>query len=338
MKKILFFIAVAALVTLYFSPAPLLAGPDQDFKPAGLVPASCAYSFCSSCDFLVLIQDILNFLWFDISIPVAALMFAWGGFIMIVPGVGGEKSAASFEKGKKILTNTVIGLVIVFMGWLLIDTIIKVIAGQNLTGGAANINGYGPWNKIECSAPQSTSFPSGTPAQQPQGIDIKAQQQKDLQAIFGKPGVPKEEIVNQTKSILAKYPGAFDANDSAQDSCKGFTADGTMRAVAGGNPPPVCSTSCSCIPGGPSGNITLSSQVLALTDRVLSGLGNKAQVVSLTTGVHSSNDSLHYQGKAVDFVPRNGLTVQQLYAYIQTRAGPGSQVIFEGNHVHVQYR
>jgi hypothetical protein len=66
-----------------------------------------------------------------------------------------------FEKGKKILWNVAKGLAIVFFAWVAIDTIIKVIADQNLVSGApATINGWGPWNTIECTrAPKRAALP-----------------------------------------------------------------------------------------------------------------------------------------------------------------------------------
>ena len=64
------------------------------------------------------------------------------GGIMIMIGSASEERV---KAGKKILTNAIIGVIIVFVAWLLVDTIIKVMTGslvQNFFGT------FGPWNRI----------------------------------------------------------------------------------------------------------------------------------------------------------------------------------------------
>lgn len=110
--------------------------------------------YCTICDLFILIQNILWFLWTLIAMPLAALMLAYGGFMMLVPGVSGEKGAASYSKGKKIIFNTLIGLVVIFLAWLAIDTIMKTVS--------YNSAAFGPWNSINCvSAPMTIG---GTPS------------------------------------------------------------------------------------------------------------------------------------------------------------------------------
>lgn len=104
--------------------------------------------YCTICDLFVLIQNILRFAWIYIAMPLAALMLAYGGFMMLVPGVSGEKGAASVSKGKKIITNTLIGIAIVFLAWLGIDTIIKTMGGFQYGGDSQ----FGFWNQINCTA------------------------------------------------------------------------------------------------------------------------------------------------------------------------------------------
>jgi len=145
---------------------------DPRLVTCGLVGSG---QFCDMCDLIVLVQNFLNFIW-KAAWVLAAAMMIYGGFYMILPSFGAGGSGM-FEKGKKILTNVAWGLVIVFFAWIMIDTIIKVIAGRDsLTSGVpatlpqvpdtpltsvatqdeesvqrvAKIQ-FGPWNKISCT-------------------------------------------------------------------------------------------------------------------------------------------------------------------------------------------
>lgn len=199
------FITLTVILTIGYLLSLATSVSAQDFFPipgfnvpegqgGGLVPCGNikdslgrVVNPCTSCDIFVLIQNILNFLWYPLSVSIAALMFAYGGFLMIVGATGeislggGQKS--SYLRGKKVITNTIIGVAIVFFAWLTIDTIIKVVAGQTLAGGTPALipkniglspGNLGPWNKIECkAAPLSAApaaaaepAPSATPAPQ----------------------------------------------------------------------------------------------------------------------------------------------------------------------------
>ncbi|MDP3051997.1 MAG: transglycosylase SLT domain-containing protein [bacterium] len=122
------------------------------FAQGGLVPCGGQGQPSStiSC-FYVLLDNIMNFLLYYISLPLAATAFMIAG-IMLVLG-GSEKAIA---RGKSILTFTVIGLLIAFGAWLIID----MILGNLLSPG------YKPWNKFpssQCAAnPVSSSLNNQT--------------------------------------------------------------------------------------------------------------------------------------------------------------------------------
>ncbi len=135
----------------------LLVAVPFDATAKGLVPCGGGppEPACEPCHIFSLVQNIYNWLIFPppqgggIVLVVAILMFAYGGFLMIIPGIGGEKSVPMYQKGKKVLTNAVIGILIIFLAWLTIDTIIKALAGQEIgRAGVAKI--FGPWNEIKC--------------------------------------------------------------------------------------------------------------------------------------------------------------------------------------------
>lgn len=309
---------------------------NQGFVPCGNIKNAegIIQNPCESCHIFVLGQNILAFLWWKISIPIATLALIYAGFLMIIP----TSSADRLTKGKKVLTNTLIGIAIVFFAWLAIDTIIKVLAGQNLTSGTpAEIQGYGPWNKIDCqirglpppadrrrTTTTTTTTPTPVIPPPPPGF------------------VPAEP--NMARALLLQQRITW---ESSGEDCTGFNARTTVEAVAAGQKPSVCSPICQCRSGGANNNITLSNTMLQVLDAAaLQGLNFK--VTSLTTGKHSPN-SLHYQGKAVDLQPTGDTAYLQLEAamtlsgatFLQCENSSGARVPCSSSsarHLHAEFR
>lgn len=170
MKKSIFFSLIFSCLliagALFFAPSQRVAaavpnddsglqgyqGPDQGLVQCGRL--GFGPKFCDMCDLIVLVKAALDFIWKSAWV-IAAGMMIYGGFYMILPSFGAGGSGM-FEKGKKILTNVAWGLVIVFFAWMMIDTIIKVVAG-GVVGSAApaglfsGSQSFGPWNKIQCT-------------------------------------------------------------------------------------------------------------------------------------------------------------------------------------------
>ena len=114
---------------------------------------------CGVCEVFTLSQKVLNFIYWKISAPIAALMFLWAGLLIVSGGVSGN--TGSYQTGWKIMKNTLLGLAIVFVAWLAIDTIIKLAQGKVDTGGPAQIpqsSGFGPWNEVKCPATKPIVF------------------------------------------------------------------------------------------------------------------------------------------------------------------------------------
>lgn len=96
---------------------------------------------CTPCHFLQMVVNIANFIVKNVVPPLAGLLFLIGGIMMIM-AAGSE---SRFKKGKEIIVNTGIGVVIVLGSWLIINTLILAIARQDA--------GYNPqgWSEINCS-------------------------------------------------------------------------------------------------------------------------------------------------------------------------------------------
>lgn len=152
-------------VTLFVGTVPFDVSAQKGLIPCGTAANPTP---CEPCHIFSLVQNIYNWLILPppqgsaIVIAIAILMFAYGGFLMLIPGVGGEKSVAMYTKGKKVLTNTLIGIIVIFLAWLTIDTIIKALGGKMAAGPDREaeerslyditITGteFGPWNRIDC--------------------------------------------------------------------------------------------------------------------------------------------------------------------------------------------
>lgn len=113
MKKIFLIFIVLLLLT------PALIKAD------GLVKCD---TNCTFQDLLDLIPAIVNGILYWIVIPGAALCLAIGGIMLLISG--GSPNLASL--GKKILLATVIGMVLAFGSWIIVNFILKTIGAPGL--------------------------------------------------------------------------------------------------------------------------------------------------------------------------------------------------------------
>lgn len=86
----------------------------------GLIPCT---ENCGFNDFMQLINNFVDFILFKLTVPIAAICFAYAGFLMITSG--GEVSKKT--KAKNILVNVVLGFIFALAAWLIINTILSVL-------------------------------------------------------------------------------------------------------------------------------------------------------------------------------------------------------------------
>ena len=103
----------------------------------------CSGNECTSCHFVKLIENVLDFL-IVLSVLFATIMFVYAGFMMVTAA----GNMGQVTKARAIFVDVVIGIVIVLSGYMIVDTVMKFIVGDDLLGG-------GPWNKIDCSRSQN---------------------------------------------------------------------------------------------------------------------------------------------------------------------------------------
>lgn len=124
-------------LTINFAIFSVLLMPT--FSSAVLVPCGVTDTptlavhpdYARPCDFnalMDLINIIIHFILFNLAVPIAAIMFAYAGFLLIT-AQGGEAKT----KAKNIFTNAVLGLVFAAAAYLIIRTLLSVL-GYKYTG------------------------------------------------------------------------------------------------------------------------------------------------------------------------------------------------------------
>ena len=111
---------------------------------AGLVPCGGeGEADCTTCDFFVMAKNVIDFIVIDLVTPVAALFMIIGGFLFYTSG-GSEKQVSL---AKNILYGVIIGALIIYGAWLLVDSVLLMLTGS----GADQPAGFPwPWYKIKC--------------------------------------------------------------------------------------------------------------------------------------------------------------------------------------------
>jgi len=86
------------------------------------------------------LDTIVDFVLFKIILPLATLLLVIGGILFIFNAENPE----NVTKGKAILTSVVIGLIIIFAAWLIINSFVMLIGVSEWTGLREG------WFQIEC--------------------------------------------------------------------------------------------------------------------------------------------------------------------------------------------
>ncbi len=124
------------MTSFVFVPAIAMAAGMQPIVPNDCnVPGGCQ----SVCDLALLAQNVLN----DgiyLAVFLSAVLFAWAGFKHMTAG----GSPDQIHQANKVFSAVFIGLIIILSAWLIVGTLLSVIAGGGPTPTM-------PWNQI-CTA------------------------------------------------------------------------------------------------------------------------------------------------------------------------------------------
>ena len=117
-KKILIFLVIFSIFII-----PVLSFAWNIGDP--IVP-KCSTDGCGWTEFLTLVNNFIQFILKALVIPIAAIMFFYAGFKLVISGGSTEAKT----QAKKIFTNAVLGLVIAAGAWLIIRTILSILGYQ----------------------------------------------------------------------------------------------------------------------------------------------------------------------------------------------------------------
>jgi hypothetical protein len=110
------------------------------------------YIPCTFCHLFVMLDGIFDFILFQLIPPLAVLMLAIGGIMYVIAYfseaetlVGGAKGGPKLlSQAKKLITSVMVGLIIIYAGWLLVDLFFDVIGVAEWTGLSEG------WFSIQC--------------------------------------------------------------------------------------------------------------------------------------------------------------------------------------------
>ena len=83
---------------------------------------------CTLCHLFILVVNIAKFIAFTLTPPIAALLFFYGGVRYVVSG-GSEQNVTA---ARQIITKTVIGLVLIYTAWIVINLVSTTVAGPSI--------------------------------------------------------------------------------------------------------------------------------------------------------------------------------------------------------------
>lgn len=128
MKAFKTFLIVYLFVIILIGGSSVQAG----FVTDPIVPCgNKTQSACNLCHLWELASNIINFISFNLAIPIATLLFVVAGILFLTSGGNEQRTGLA----KSIFTNVVIGLLIIFCSWLLIDTLLKTLANPDTDSG-----------------------------------------------------------------------------------------------------------------------------------------------------------------------------------------------------------
>ena len=108
----------------------------QDIDGDGMIGVD---EMCNFCHLFELTNNIIVYIMTCLAPIISGIMLILGGFYLMIAGVDPGK----IEQGKKIITAAIIGLIVMFISWVLLNTFFSSL-------GMAEWTGLGTWWEFEC--------------------------------------------------------------------------------------------------------------------------------------------------------------------------------------------
>ena len=83
---------------------------------------------CTTCDFVKMAKNAIDLILYMLTPILATFFFIWAGFLMLIAGA----NPGWYNQGKGIFTNTVWGVVIVLLAWVVANTFIQFFGPSNV--------------------------------------------------------------------------------------------------------------------------------------------------------------------------------------------------------------
>lgn len=140
LQTILLLIVVGLILPIYVN--AFLEGP--------IVPCGTRNtSECTLCDIFKMGQNIINFIW-ELIIVIVPIFILAGGIMILTAGAKPDQVGL----GKKIIFNAIIGMVIAFLSWTIINMVFNTLVGEGKKEGFP-----WPWNEIQCKVSEGEKPP-----------------------------------------------------------------------------------------------------------------------------------------------------------------------------------
>lgn len=303
----------------------------------GVIPAECvgagAVDACRACSFFKLIDNVINVILIHAVPPLAVILIAIGGFLYLVSGDSEQRRT----QARGILTWTVVGLVLVYASFLLLHTVLTVLAGDRVDIESVFLitsRGF----EIVCAIPPPPPPPVPPPPPPPP------------------PAAPTVSAAHQAAAMAASRFAIFDRSGECRDGVEAVSPDFNMAEAASGKQMTFCSDGCKGKPGGGCGGaggggfVVPSLKLLESFPQIRTHCGDYT-VNSIAGGDHAPNSS-HYAGLAMDIKPGGGnwdaclQKIKQFIPGVDTTPGPAGtfcdrkgEVVScaTASHIHVRF-
>ena len=127
-KKIMRLAVVSAFVVLALAPAAVhAAAPWSDYFPLVRCGTAANPEPCTPCGLFQAGYNTVNFILFGVTGPIAAAVIVFAGGMFLV----GADNPAMRVRAKKMLTQTLLGVTVIFLSWAATDFLIHTLGASD---------------------------------------------------------------------------------------------------------------------------------------------------------------------------------------------------------------